>query len=184
MAPNPTQAQLRKMARIALSRGLPEEDAEDVVAASWHKAVAAYSADRGGFEALLARIVQREAIEWWRRNKRRPRVEPGRLELLESPTLPDLGQVEANQRRLLDSLSPDERRVFTTWALQKHLPQGALDAAGAAARLGMTVPEFNNAKRRLKSRIVKLAETWGLPPRAFFSVAEDEGPRKGVRHVG
>ena len=184
MAPRPTQAQLRKMARIALSRGLPEEDAEDVVAVAWQKAMEAYSADRGGFEALLARIVQREAIEWWRTRRRRPRVDPGHLELLESPRSTDHRQVEANQRRLLEALSPDERRVFTTWALQKHLPQGALDASGAAARLGMTVPEFNNAKRRLKARIVKLAEEWGMPPRAFFSVAEDEGPRKGVRHVG
>lgn len=184
MAPRPTQTQLRKMARIALSRGLPEEDAEDVVSVAWQKAVQAYSADRGQFEALLARIVQRESIEWWRRHKRRPDADPGTLELVQSPPSADLERVAGNQRRLLGALSADERRVFTTWALQKHLPQGTLDAAGAAARLGMTPTEFNNAKRRLKSRILSLAEDWGLPPRAFFSVAEDEGPRKGVRHVG
>lgn len=185
MAPRPTRSLLDRMARIALSRGLPEPDAEDVVVTAWQKAVAAWTPERGAFEALLARVVQRESVEWWRRARRQPVVEPGTVELVTAPPPVDLERIAENQRRLLDALSAEERRVFATWALQKHLPQGQLDAAGAAGRLGMSVADYNNAKRRLKDKIHRLANQWGLAPRAFFSVAEDEGPRRiGARHVG
>lgn len=183
MAPRPTQPLLDRMARIALGRGLPEPDAEDVVVAAWHKAVEAYEPSRGPFEALLARTVRNACTDWWRRAQ--THRADGDVTTLASPTPADLEQVAANQRRLLEALTDDERRVFATWALQKHLPQGTLDAAAAAARLDMDVPTYNNAKRRLKDRIRRLATQWGLAPRAFFSVADDEGPRRiGVRHVG
>jgi DNA-directed RNA polymerase specialized sigma24 family protein len=129
-------------------------------------------------------VVRNECIDWWRAAQQAP-TPSGQLELVAAPTAASMEQVAANQRRLLDALDPDERRLFATWALQKHLPQGTLDAAGAAARLGLDVRSYNNAKRRLRDKIRRLAAAWGLAPRAFFSVADDEGPRRtGARHVG
>ena len=183
MAPRPTQPLLDRMARLALGRGLPEPDAEDVVVAAWHRAVAAHDPTRGPFEALLIRTVQNACTDWWRQARTAPTEAD--VESLATPRPADLEQVAANQRRLIEALTDEERRLFATWALQKHLPQGTLDAAGAAARLGMDVRTYNNGKRRLKARIQALAAQWGLPPRAFFSLADDEGPRRlGVRHVG
>ncbi len=184
--PQPSTALLRRMTRAALSRGVPPEDAEDIVVASWEQAAAKWDPKRGDFAPFAVRIVQRKSIDFWRRRATHPeRPASPHLALVasESPST-QLEQVAANQRRLLQALTPQDRKVFKVWALQKHLPQGRLDARKAADMLGITVSTFNNAKRRLRTRILGLAAEWGLAPRAFFSVQDDEGPRKGVQHVG
>ena len=48
-------------------------------------------------------------------------------------------------------------------------------------RLGITIREWENAKRRLKTRIGTLLDEWGLEPRDFFSVEDDERPQRATR---
>lgn len=160
-----------------MRRGIPEADAEDVAARAYEKASRHYTPARGAFRALLWRAADNEAIDWWRRSRRLVHgVDP-------DPPAPrsDVAarlRADANQRALLERLTPDERAVFGTWALQRHLPQGTLAAADAAAQLSMTVPEYNNAKRRLRRRVVAILGELGLTPRDLYALQDDEAPRR------
>ena len=164
------------MVRYAMGRGLPAQAAEDVVAEAWERATAAYRPERGAFEALLQRTVQRACASWWRRQSRFADHDP------DPPALraidPHEHRAAEAQRQLLAHLSPDERRLFATWALQKHLPRGVLDARKAAARLGLDVPAYNAAKKRLARRILALASELGLSSHDLLPHADDEGPRR------
>jgi len=177
MEPTPSRRALRKVVRRALEQGLPAADAEDLAASAWERAVARFDPSRGTFDAFFDRVATTAIHDWWRDLRRRAEVNLGD-EPPAPPASDRLERVSTNQQRLLSALSEEEREVFLTWALQKHLPQGTLTAADAARRLGTTVAGFNNAKRRLASRIRGLADDWGLSPRDFFSVEEHEGPRR------
>lgn len=173
----PSPEALRRVVRRALQHGVPAHDAEDLAAMAWERAAARFQADRGTFDAFFERVGRTAIADWWRRHRRRAEVKlvsdpPDR------PSSERLERVHANQQRLLEALSDDERAVFETWALQKHLPQGHLTAPRAAASLGLTVEAYNLAKRRLQTRIRTLAEAWGFAPRDFFSVDDHEGPRR------
>ncbi|MEZ4234928.1 MAG: hypothetical protein R3F59_01935 [Myxococcota bacterium] len=118
--PTPSRAELARLVALCMGRGLPAADAEDTVARAYERAAAAYDPRRGAFGALLQRVVQREAIEWWRTHLRRPEARDGALAVVAAP--PSGAALEAacaNQRRLLDALEPAERAVFAAWALQK-----------------------------------------------------------------
>jgi DNA-directed RNA polymerase specialized sigma24 family protein len=169
--------------RAALRRGVPAADAEDIAVSAWEKASASFVPARGEFGALYQRVVQTAIVDWWRQIGRRretPSVSAWTLPApVPSSTLED---VMRNQERLLAALTEDERRVFATWALQKHLPQGGLTAERAAASLRMSTADYENAKRRLKAQILRLAEQWQLAPADFFSCVEGEGPRRKHAH--
>lgn len=170
---------LELLVRRAMQRGIPAEDAEDIVLRGYHKATAHFDPDRGSFEALYIRIVDNDCRYFWRTWQRRERRD---LRLLNEPGIRRESaaeeRAEANQRRLLDALEPDERQIFATWALQRHLPRGQLGAADAARSLGVTVREWENAKRRLKNKIERILEASGLRPRDLFSVEDDERPKQ------
>ncbi|MEO0601736.1 MAG: hypothetical protein AAF211_09880, partial [Myxococcota bacterium] len=138
---------------------------------------------RGTFDAFFEQVGRTAIADWWRRHRRRAEVG-----LSHEPEAPRddarLEWVHANQQRLLAALDDAERDVFATWALQKHLPQGHLTAPRAARSLGLSVEAFNLAKRRLQSRIKRLADEWDLEPRDFFSVGEHEGPRRRTHAKG
>ena len=183
--PIPSKDLLRTLVRMCLSRGLPAEDAEDVVHRSYEKASKAFDPTRGAFEALLCRVVQNECRYWWRTQNRRretsnllhlPSVAPAKLG-------PSAERQAANKQRvLLDALEPEERQVFSAWALQRHLPKGRYPASEASASLGMSVAEFENAKRRLRTKVKNVLDSQGWSPRDLFSVEEDEGPRQRARN--
>lgn len=175
MEPSPNA--LRRVVRQALRHGVPAADAEDLAAVAWERAATRFQAERGPFDAFFERVGQTVIADWWRRHRRRAEV--GLVAEPEArPSSERLERVHANQQRLLEALTEEERAVFATWALQKHLPQGHLTAPRAAKSLGLTVEAFNLAKRRLQARIRKLAEAWNLAPRDFFSVDDHEGPRR------
>ncbi len=170
---------LTLLIRRAMQRGIPAEDAEDIVLRGYHKASAHFDPDKGAFEALYMRIVDNDCRYFWRNWQRRERRD---LRLLQEPGIRSGSLAEeravAHQRRLLEALETDERRVFATWALQRHLPRGKLVAADAARSLDMSVSEWENAKRRLKAKIQRILDSWGIRPRDLFSVEDDERPRQ------
>lgn len=180
-APEPTPALLQRLVRRAMSRGLSAQDAEDVVFRSYYKAAEGFDPSRGSFEHLFGAVVDNECRFFWRTWQRRERRH---LRLVEDPALeprPDAPGAElaaARQKELLAALTEDERTLFSTWALQRHLPRGRLTAKEAAARLDISVSEWENAKRRLKLKVTKLLDNWGLSPRDFFSLEDDERPRR------
>lgn len=182
--PAPSLATLKALVRFAMRRGLPAPDAEDVVLRAYERCARSYDPERGTFDALLQRAVQREAATWWRDRGRRPE-EPA-LRVVAADAGRGIAAVELaamNQRRLLEALTPDERRLFAMWALQRHLPQGQLVAADAARQLGLSVADYDNAKRRLRAKVLQVMASLGLDPRDFYSVADDEGPRpRAVKH--
>ncbi len=123
MEPTPSPQVLRRVVRAALRRGIPDADAEDLAVAAWERAAARFDPRRGRFDAFYARVAQREIAQWWRDRARSPEVRLAGEASAPTPTR-RLEQVHANQQRLLEALSPVERSLFATWALQKHLPQG------------------------------------------------------------
>ena len=180
--PAPTRAAIRELVRRALRRGVPPQEAEDIVAVAWERAVRTYDSDRGTFEAFLNRIVERKVADWWREHRRWRRVSERLKAESNVVALPVSDGAHDNQRRLLERLDPTERKVFAAWALQKHLKQGAFDARAAATSVGMTVTEFNNAKKRLRTRVMAVLDELGLEARDLWTVADDEGPRR-KRHA-
>jgi DNA-directed RNA polymerase specialized sigma24 family protein len=165
-----------------MRRGLPRPDAEDLVQRAWEKSVAAHDTSKGSLEALMTRVVQRDAVDWWRRQMRHSAAhEQLKLTVVDSGDSGARQIAAKNQRTLLDALDAEERRVFGVWALQKHLPQGSFPAPRAARTLGMTVPEYENAKRRLRSKVRHVLDELGWTPHDLYSAGDDEGPRR--KHV-
>lgn len=175
--PVPTHAALAAAIRAACRRGIPPADAEDVAVHAWERAHAAWRAERGPFEPLFQRVLQRTIADWWRTVAQRREVAPGDVDA-PAPDAADLDEIARNQERLLAALTEEERAVFATWALQRQPPQGQLTADRAAASLGLDVRAYENAKRRLKARILAIAAELGLAPASFFSCAPGEGPRR------
>ncbi|TNE90308.1 MAG: hypothetical protein EP330_08285 [Deltaproteobacteria bacterium] len=176
MTTKPTHDELRQLVHSAMRRGVPRADAEDLVVDAWEKASQSYEPSRGRFAALLQRIVLRDAVSWWRRARRREPLPS--MVVAPLSTAAHKARAEANQRRLLEALDVEERAVFTAWALQRHLPRGHYDAEAAARAAGLTVREYDNAKRRLKAKVHALTSEWGLAPRDFYTVDDHEGPRR------
>lgn len=152
----PTRQLLTRQVRYALSRGIPPQDAEDLVFDAWEKASEQHDPARGPFEPFFSTIVRTSAAYWWRRHSVHRRA-VGQLRLLREDGDDQAEQIAAwRQEELLDALSDEERQVFHTWALQKHLGRSVLPATRASEALSMTVPAYENAKRRLKARLLKL----------------------------
>ncbi|MCP5068222.1 MAG: hypothetical protein GY946_16795 [bacterium] len=168
----PSKETLARMVRVALARGVPAEEAEDVVHAAWVKASASFDSKRGHFIALFRTIVERDAVSWWRRSRR---VVVGLPNEPRSAQPPVHDPSTTHQARLLQALDADERDVFAVWALQKHLPRGTMDATRAARSLGMSVSDYDNAKKRLARKIRRVLTTLALEPADLFSpIASEE----------
>ena len=179
MAPVPDPRFLEHLIRRAMQRGIPAEDAEDIVVRAWERATATFDPDRGSFEPYWARLVDTDCRYFWRTWQRRSRRD---FRLVHEPNHPSTAEAReraaSNQQRLLEAFDDQERAIFATWAMQKHLPRGVLKASDAARHLQLSVGEWENAKRRLRTRIHRLLDAWGLQPRDLFSVDEDERPRR------
>lgn len=178
MTPTPDRRFLELLIRRAMQRGISAEDAEDIVVRAWERAVAGFDPGRGSFEPYWATLVDTDCRYHWRAWQRRQQRD---LRLLHEPRDPVAAaareRAAANQERLVEALSEEERAVFATWALQRHLPRGTLDAEAAARSLGVAASEWENAKKRLRTKINRLLETWGWAPRDLFSVDDDERPK-------
>lgn len=178
---------LRGLIGRAMQRGVPRADAEDIVLRAYEKATSVHDPARGSFEALMQRTVERETVDWWRRRRAWSRAAErlgAEADVVRPQAVDSAARLRAHthQQALLERLSEDERRVFAAWALQRHLPQGELTAARAGATLGLTVAQYNNAKKRLARRVRAVLEELGLTPSDLWTVADDEGPRR-KRHA-
>jgi DNA-directed RNA polymerase specialized sigma24 family protein len=159
--PTPSRRFLAAQVRWAMGRGLPPQVAEDVVFAAWERAQQGFDPARGSFEAYMQRIVRRDCAGWWRRQGVQRRAHDGLRLVPDPPAAAEVARAEACQQQLLEALQPDERAVFATWALQRHLGKGRLSAADAGASIGLEPRAYDNAKRRLKARLHALMERFG-----------------------
>ncbi|MEN0065912.1 MAG: hypothetical protein AAGA48_27475 [Myxococcota bacterium] len=66
---------------------------------------------------------------------------------------------------MLALLEPEERAVFEVWIRQRAR---AVDAAEAARQLGLTVPTYEAAKKRLRRRCKAALEQLDLTPADLF----------------
>ena len=144
-----------------MGRGLPGQVAEDVVFAAWEAASASFDPRKGSFEAYMQGIVRNGCAQYWRKSARRERAAAA-LRLL--PSVSESEEQEraaAKQVALMDALGAEERKVFSAWALQKHLGKGRISAAEVGASIGLDPREFENAKRRLQGQLHKLLDRFG-----------------------
>jgi DNA-directed RNA polymerase specialized sigma24 family protein len=144
-----------------MGRGLPPQEAEDVVFDAWERAHTAFDPARGDFETYMHAAVRHACAYWWRRQARAGRAH-AHLRLLPSPE--DTAGPEraaSHQQALLDALTEEEREVFAAWALQKHLGKGQVQSAEVAASIGLSPRAFDNAKRRLKTQLDRLLARFG-----------------------
>jgi len=162
MTPAPPDRRfLAAQVRWAMGRGLPAQDAEDVVFEAYHRAVEGFDPSRGSFEAYMQTIVRTSCAYWWRSTARHDRA-VGHLRLLPSPTSSDREERAArHQEQLLAALSDEERKVFAAWALQKHLGKGRITSREVSRAMGMAPSAYDNAKRRLRTRLQRLLERFG-----------------------
>lgn len=171
--PPPSRAFLAAQIRWVRGRGIPVQEAEDLVFEAYHKAVKGFDPRRGAFEAYMQSVVRSMAAYWWRRHGRTQRAHD-RLRLL--PDDADRSREEAadrHQTALLEALDPDERRIFAAWALQKHLGKGQITSVDVAESLGIGVNEYENAKRRLKAQLGRLLARFGWTARTVLYGEDD-----------
>lgn len=172
-APVPTRAYLAAQIRWVRGRGIPGQEAEDLVFDAYHKACEGFDPRRGAFEAYMQSVVRSMAAYWWRRQGRTQRAH-GHLRLLESDA--DRSREERaarQQQRLLDELTEDERKIFAAWALQKHLGKGQITSVDVAGSMGLEVKEYENAKRRLRDQLGRLLTRFGWTPRTLLFGEDD-----------
>ncbi|MEZ4317167.1 MAG: sigma factor [Myxococcota bacterium] len=157
----PSHDFLAAQVRWAMGRGLPAQVAEDVVFEAWEKASATFDPRRGAFEAYMQRVVRNGCHYWWRTQGRAQRAE-AHLKLVPSEVDSRREEQAAqHQQALLDALTPEEREVFAAWALQKHLGKGRVTSVEMSGTLGMDVPTYENAKRRLRAQLQRLLDRFG-----------------------
>lgn len=162
---------LASQVRWAMGRGLPAQVAEDVVFEAWERAAATFDPSKGSFEAYMQVAVRNACAYWWRGQARRPRVpEPDALDPEDAERRERAAQAQA---QLLDALSEEERRVFAAWALQRHLGKGRVSAEDVGRSIGLDARAFENAKRRIKERLVRLLEGFGWSPAALLEGEDD-----------
>jgi DNA-directed RNA polymerase specialized sigma24 family protein len=182
--PEPSAALLELLMRRAMSRGIPPQEAEDIVVSAYHKVAKRFDPSRGSFESLYMATIDNDCRFYWRSQERQRKrhlrlVEQNRMQ--RKPSTAGAELADRHQQALIDAFTEEEREVFALWALQKHLPRGTLKALDAASALGVSVAEWENAKRRLRARIGKLLDDWGMAPRDFFSLEDDERPKRAKR---
>jgi DNA-directed RNA polymerase specialized sigma24 family protein len=173
----PDRAYLTAQMRWLMGRGLPVQVAEDIVHDAWQTALQRHDPSRGSIEALMHGIIRTEAAGWWRRRARETRIRE-QLELVGSSRSDSEQEEHAArcQQVLLDALSPDERRIFDAWALQRHLGKGRITAVEISASLGMTPRDYENAKRRLRTRLAAFLREAGWTARTVLhGLSEEDG---------
>jgi DNA-directed RNA polymerase specialized sigma24 family protein len=74
-------------------------------------------------------------------------------------------EASTHREAFLDRLTPDERALFHVWMQQRTED---LPAEAWAHKLGMSVAEFNNAKKRLRRRCATVLEALNLSPADLF----------------
>jgi DNA-directed RNA polymerase specialized sigma24 family protein len=172
--PTPSREFLADQVRWAMGRGLPAQAAEDAVFESWERAAATFDASRGSFEAYMQRIVRNRCAYWWRTMARARRAEalvadPHRVDPIREERAAD------HQSALLEALTADERRIFSAWALQKHLGKGHITSIEVSRSIGLEPRAFENAKRRLKERLRNLLDRFGWSVGELLEGEDDVG---------
>ena len=162
MSPEPpSRTFLAAQIRWVRGRGIPAQDAEDLVFDAYHKAVEGFDPRRGAFEAYMQSVVRSKAAYWWRRQGRTRRAH-AHLRLVETDAdRTREEQAAQNQAALLEALTEDERTIFAAWALQKHVGKGQITSVQVARSLGLDVTDYENAKRRLRAQLQRLLTRFG-----------------------
>ncbi|MEN0061155.1 MAG: sigma factor [Myxococcota bacterium] len=155
------RAILARQLRWAMGRGLPPQEAEDVVFEAFERARRSFDAERGAFDTYVHALVRNACASWWRRRQTRERVHQHLRLLAPLEAAPDPPAAAAYQARIVDALDDDEREVFMAWAMQKHVGKGQRTSEEWATSLGLTKVQYENAKRRLKVRLNGLLEEFG-----------------------
>lgn len=169
----PDRRFLAAQVRWAMGRGLPAEAAEDVVFDAWLKAAEHFDPARGTLDAFMQRIVRNDCAYWWRLQGRATRVHE-HLRLLPDPgTTAGEERAARNQERFIGALDPRDRAVFSAWALQRHLGKGHLTSVDVSESLGMEPHEYDNAKRRLRTRLNALLGQFGWTIRVLIHGDDD-----------
>jgi DNA-directed RNA polymerase specialized sigma24 family protein len=171
--PPPKRDFLKRQIRWAMGRGLPAQAAEDVVFEAWHKAAETFDKRRGSFEAYMQRIVRNKCTDWWRRESS---VERAHNHLRLVPASRESRREERasrHQTALLAALDPSELAVFNAWALQRHLGKGRVTSRDMSQSLGMAPADYENAKRRLRTRIETLMTDFGWSVRSLLHGEDD-----------
>jgi len=151
---------LAREVRYACGRGLPVQEAEDLVFEAIQRVRERFDPARGAFATLLRAAVRNACAGWWRRRARTDRVHAD-LAHLPPPDRERARRAQRNQARLFEALDDEEQRIFSAWALQKHLGKGRVTSTDIGASLGMDVVTYENAKRRLKGRLRRLLQERG-----------------------
>ena len=155
-----SHAFLASQIRWARGRGIPVQDAEDLVFDAYQRAATSFKTERGDFASYMHTIVRNATAYWWRQRSIQERVH-GHLRLIMPPDSARAERAARNQARVVEALSETEQQIFAAWALQKHLGKGQVTSEDMSASLGMNVKDYENAKRRLKSRLQRVLDELG-----------------------
>jgi DNA-directed RNA polymerase specialized sigma24 family protein len=174
-----------RLVALGRKKGLSLQEAEDLAGQTLLRALQRrdrYSPVAGKpVLAWLTTLAKNLFIDLLRQNQRDPaacaedlspatEVDPAAL-----PDTQAVGDRAAAMRRvLLANLSREDHRFLTTWIPQHHKE---IDRDEAANRLGMTVEEYEAAKKRMKTVLARVLKELGLKPSDLWS------PEKDVRKI-
>ncbi|MBX2796316.1 MAG: hypothetical protein KTR31_01565 [Myxococcales bacterium] len=159
--PSPDRALLAQQIRWACGRGIPVQVAEDLVFEAVERTRASWEPARGPYAGYLHAAVRNACTGWWRRRAIDQRAKTRLSWTARSADGAQLERAERKQRALLDALDDEERRIFSAWALQKHLGKGQITSVEVSRSLDLEVSAYENAKRRLKARLHRLLDELG-----------------------
>ncbi|MEZ4234824.1 MAG: hypothetical protein R3F59_01385 [Myxococcota bacterium] len=163
--PPPWREVVRRLLVHARCLGAPAEEAEDLA----HEAIEVVVADpdwfdpsRGSLVTALKTVLRHR----WSNRRRAAGVAEragGHLRLVEPAPAPDAPLAAAraaeHRQRFLALLEPDERAVFGAWMRQRARE---VDGAQAARALGLSLPAYESANKRLRRRAKAILDELGL----------------------
>ena len=164
---------IRRLFSTALRHRASVEEAEDLVQATVEVALASpgwFDPQRGTRLAAMRAILRNRLIDQRRHRAVHERSTP-HLRLV--PAEPDASQLlldaDARDRRraFLAQLNPEERTLFQAWLQQRR---GDFTAGGAAHAVGLTVPAYEAAKKRLRRRCQAILQDLELEAADLFGV--------------
>ena len=156
---------VRALLAHARRLGASDEEAEDLVQESVERTVRDphwHDPSRGSLLSLLRTVVRNRWIDRHRATRTHERATPS-LRLVTDTT--PLAPARGHRAAFLASLTQDERQLFELWLRQRA---GELDAHAAARSLGLDVPAYEAAKKRLRRRCRAVLEALELDPQDLF----------------
>jgi DNA-directed RNA polymerase specialized sigma24 family protein len=166
-----------RLMALGRSRGLSRQDAQDLAGQTLLRALEKSDRYEGitgkPVLAWLTKLASNIFVDLMRARHREPVADAEELSPtnnIDQSALPDVQTLDAQaamrRRALVARLSPEDRRFLRVWASQHGRE---IDRDEGANCLGMSITEYEAAKKRMKTVLARMLKELGLEPSELWS---------------